>query len=222
MMPRHHYAALAGRRSRAPTRRRRAAGVAAVELALLLPMLVLMLFCLVDIARALESDLVLINLSRETANITARSSTVNPQTVMSAVSAAAPPLDMNHKGMIYVTELMGVQVGSSTPAVTRTVVIAQYRWDDATNNVGYRVSNYAPSSKIWSCSSWSSADGSCTSIPVVASAPSSSLMSGQLAVGQIIYVAESYYQFSMLFGTFKIGNLSMPTIGPNLYSMTVF
>jgi len=48
---------------------------------------------MVDLARALESDLVLINLSRETANITARSSTANPQTVMSAVSASAPPLD---------------------------------------------------------------------------------------------------------------------------------
>lgn len=219
MMP--HRAPRVSRLSRAPSRRRHA-GVAAVELALLMPLLMLMLVGLVDLARALESNLVLINLSRETANIAARSSTVNPQTVMSAVSSSAPPLNMNHSGMIYLTELMGVQVGSSSPAVTKTVVIAQYRWDDAANNVGYRVSHYAPASKIWSCTSWSSADGSCTNIPPTSTAPSSTVMSGQLAPGQIIYVAETYYQFSMVFGTFKVGNLSMPTIGPNLYSMTVF
>ena len=201
-------------------RRRRSGGVAAVELALLLPLLALVLAGLIDLARGLQAELVLINLSRESANITARNNSTSMQNAMSAVSASAPPLDMDHRGMIYITELMGVVVG--TGPTTRSVVIAQYRWDDAVNNVGYRVSHYAPASKVWSCTSWSTADGSCLTIPAIASAPRSTLLSGQLAAGQVAFVAESFYQFNMLFGNFHLGTAQLPTLGPNLYSMTVF
>jgi len=200
--------------------RRRSDGLAAIELAMLLPVLLLLLAGLVDLARGLQTDLVLINLSRESANITARNNSTSMQNAMSAVSASAPPLDMNDRGMIYITEVMGVAVGSGS--TTRSVVIAQYRWDDATNNVGYRNSHYAPTSKVWSCSSWSSVDGSCLTIPAVASAPNSTVMSGQLAAGQVVFVAETFYKFSMLFGTFNLGGAHLPTLGPNLYSMTVF
>src|SRR5471030_3163041 len=200
--------------------RRRSAGLAAVELALLLPVLLLALTGLIDLARGLQADLGLINLSRESANITARNNSTSMQTAISAVSASAPPLDMNQRGMIYITEVMGVVVG--TGPTTRSVVIAQYRWDDAANNVGYRVSHYAPPSKVWTCTNWSSVDGSCLTIPVVAAAPSSAIMDGQLAAGQVVFVSESFYQFNMLFGTFHLGAAHLPTLGPNLYSMTVF
>src|SRR5471032_427988 len=200
--------------------RRRSAGLAAVELALLLPVLVLVLAGLIDLARGLQADLVLINLSREAANITARNNSTSMQNAMSAVSASAPPLNMEQRGMIYITEVMGVVVG--TGPTTRSVVIAQYRWDDATNNVGYRVSHYAPSSKVWTCTSWSTVDGSCLTIPAVAAAPNSTVMNGQLAAGQVVFVAESFYQFNMLFGNFNLGGVHLPTLGPDLYSMTVF
>lgn len=201
-------------------RRHRHQGLAAVELALLLPLLVLVLAGLIDLARGLQADLVLINLSREAANITARNNSTSMQNAMSAVAASAPPLDMDHRGMIYITEVMGVAVGSGP--TTRSVVIAQYRWDDASHNTGYRVSQYAPPSKVWSCTSWSIVDGSCLTIPAVASAPSSTVLSGQLADGQVAFVSESFYQFNVLFGNFHLGKAQLPTLGPNLYSMTVF
>jgi len=207
-------------RGRRIERRRRSDGLAAVELALLLPVMLLLLTGLIDLARGLQADLVLINLSRESANITARNNSTTMQNAMSAVSASAPPLDMNDRGMIYITEVMGVAVG--TGSTTRSVVIGQYRWDDAVNNVGYRNSHYAPSSKVWSCTSWSSVDGSCLTIPAVAAAPNSTVMNGQLAAGQVVFVSESFYNFSMLFGNFNLGGVHLPTLGPDLYSMTVF
>ncbi|RYE75018.1 MAG: hypothetical protein EOO80_16025, partial [Oxalobacteraceae bacterium] len=48
---------------------RRQHGVAAVELALLLPMLVVLLLCAIDGARALQANIIITNISREGANI---------------------------------------------------------------------------------------------------------------------------------------------------------
>lgn len=197
--------------------RRRQAGLAAVEFALILPLLMLLLLGVIDLSRGIEADLVLTNLSREGANLSERSSQP-PQTVMDALAASAPPLDMNHRGMMYITQVMGVAGGAGT----RSVVIAQYRWDDAAKNLGYTVSHYAPPSKIWSCTSWSSADGSCNNIPAPAAAPTSSMMNGTLTEGQVIYVVESFYQYHSVFSGTSLGSYTLPVIGPNLYSMTVF
>ena len=100
--------------------------------------------------------------------------------------------------------------------------LEQYRWDDSANNLGYRVSGYAPASRLWSCASWDSTTGACKGIGTGTSAPRVSLMSGVLFEGEIIYAAESFYKFNFLYGNIKLGNLTVPTFGPNLYSMTVF
>lgn len=202
-------------------RRRSGAGIAAVELALVLPLLLLLLVGVVDLARAIQANMIMINLSREGANLAARGAQdlkEHSQAVIGSVAASAPPLDMNRRGMLYITRIMGVASG----ATTRSVVLEQYRWDDSKNNQGFRASGYAPASRIWHCASWNGANGSCDNIPEGKAAPSVSLMSGTLADGEVIYAVESFYDFNMLFSGFKIGTLSLPTIGPNLYSMTVF
>lgn len=201
-------------------RRRRGAGIAAVELALILPLLLLLLVGVVDLARAIQANMIMINLSREGANLAARGTLDlkdHSQAVIGSVAASAPPLDMNRRGMIYITRIIGVASGETT----RSVVLEQYRWDDSAHNQSFRASRYAPDSRIWNCSSWNSADGSCK-VPTGNDAPSVALMSGTLADGEVIYAVESFYDFNMLFSGFKIGKLSLPTIGPNLYSMTVF
>src|SRR5476649_1345550 len=134
-------------RGRRIERRRRSDGLAAVELALLLPVMLLLLTGLIDLARGLQADLVLINLSRESANIPARNNSTTMQNAMSAVHASAPQLDMNDRGMIDITEVMGVAV--CTGSTARSVGIGQYRWDHAVNNVGCLNSHYAPSSMVW-------------------------------------------------------------------------
>jgi Flp pilus assembly protein TadG len=201
--------------------RLRQAGVATVEFALLAPILVVILLSLIDIARAMQANMILINLSREGANLAQRgklSLADNSQTIIGQVAASAPPLDMNHLGMIYITRIMG----SGTGSASRSLVLEQYRWDDSVNNRGFRISNYAPASKVWTCGNWASGVAGTCVVPSGANAPAVSLMSGTLNDGEVIYVVETFYKFDMLFGIFKFGTLSTSSIGPNLYSMTVF
>lgn len=203
-------------------RRRRQAGIAAVEFALWLPILVLIVVGLVDLARALQANIILVNLSREGANLSSRGKlqlSDNAQAIIGQVAASATPLDMNNRGMIYITRVMGQATGSNT---TRSIVLEQYRWDDSLNNRGYRVSNYGPASKIWTCGSWASGVAGTCAVPGGANAPVVSLMSNQLADGEVIYVVETFYKFDMVFTAFSSGSSVTNTIGPNLYSMTVF
>lgn len=198
------------------------AGIAAIEFALLLPLLVFLVMAVSDFARGLQANMVLINLSREAANLASRSKlqlTDNSQAIIGAVAASAPPLDMKNKGMLYITKLMGYKDSSGTMT---TVVLEQYRWDDSKNNTGFRVSGYAPASKLWSCPNWNTSTGACSNIATGASAPKVSLMSGSLFDGEIIFVVESFYKFNLLFGDKKLGSLTVPNFGTNLYSMTVF
>lgn len=207
-------------RRRLPSRHRRR-GLAAVEFALLLPVLLVLMIALVDVARAIQAQMILINISREAASMTAYGRLQladNAQTIIGQVAASAPPLDMNKLGMIYITRIMG----STSGGTTRSIVLEQYRWDDAGNNRGYRVSAYAPLSKVWSCSNWASGTAGTCVVPSGSTAPVVSMMSGQLLDGEVIYVVEVYYKFNMLFQTFAFGSFSTPALNTDFYSMTVF
>jgi hypothetical protein len=202
-------------------RRRRSSGLAAVEFALWLPLLVLLLAGLVDIARGVQANMILVNLSREGANLASRGKlqlSENAQVIIGQVAASGSPLEMNERGMIYVTRIMGLASGGTT----RSIVLEQYRWDDSVNNRGYRVSGYGPASKVWTCGSWASPVAGTCVVPTGANAPAVALMSGTLADGEVIYVVETFYKFNMVFAPFSLGSVSTSTIGPDLYSMTVF
>lgn len=202
------------RRRSLPLPRRAARGIAAVEFAIVLPLLALLLFMVVDLSRAIQAKIILLNISREGANLASRSTTDlsgSSQTIMNALAASTPPLDMNKRGMIYITKIMGYTAKSGL----RNIVLEQYRWD-----AGAKASGYLPASQVWQCGSWS--NGTCTNIAQADSAPVVSLMSGQLSDGELIYAVETFYNFDMLFGTLKIGDSTTPVLGPNLNSMTVF
>ena len=194
--------------------RRAARGIAAIEFAIVLPLLALLLFMLVDLSRAIQAKTILLNISREGANLSARATSDlsgSSQGIMNALAATTPPLDMPARGMIYITKIMGYTAKSGL----RNIVLEQYRWD-----AGAKVSGYLPASQVWQCGSWS--NGTCTNIAQAESAPAVSLMSGQLSDGELIYAVETFYHFDMLFGTLNIGNSTTPILGPDLTSMTVF
>lgn len=196
--------------------RRGARGIAAVEFAIVLPLLAVLLFMVVDLSRAIQTKIILLNISREGANLASRATSDlsgSGQSIMNALAASTPPLDMNKRGMIYITKIMGY--ASSPTASVRNIVLEQYRWD-----AGAKASGYLPASQVWQCGSWS--NGTCTGIAKDDKAPVLSLMSGQLADGELIYAVETFYNFDMLFGTLKIGNSTTPILGPDLTSMTVF
>jgi hypothetical protein len=193
-------------------------GVAAVEFALLLPLLLIMLFGMIDAARALQANTIMVNIGREGANLVSRGNvdlSSGSQDVMYALMASAPPLNVNKQGMIYITRVMGVV----TNGVSKSVVLDQYRWDDAARGLGFRSSAYAPGSRAYTCGSWS--NGACTGISST-SRPTTTIMSGQLDDGEIVFVVETWYRYDMLITGAATKLLGLPVLGPNLYSMTIF
>ena len=193
-------------------------GLAAVEFALLLPLLLMLLFGMMDAARALQANIILVNLSREGANLVARGGTqldTGSQDIIYALMASSPPLNVNQQGMMYITRVMGVVKNG----ISSSVVLDQYRWDDPVRNLGYRASSYLPPSKVYGCSTWNA--GMCSGINSGAR-PAVAVMTGQLADGEVVHVVETFYRYDMLLTGAATTTLGLPVLGPNLYSMTVF
>lgn len=202
------------------TRRDSERGIAVIEFAILLPIFVFLTLPLIDFTRAIQANLILVNLTREGASLASRSPQT-PQVIMNSLAQTTPPLDMGRRGMIYVSRVMGNAENcnkAGTNCTVRNIVIEQYRWTG-----GWNIGGTAPASKIYGgCSRWGN-DGSCTGLPAAGtSSPTANTMPGKLSDGQVIWVVESYYSFNMFFQGLGIGALSMPTLGPNLYSSTVF
>ncbi|MFM0010398.1 TadE/TadG family type IV pilus assembly protein [Paraburkholderia sediminicola] len=204
--------------------RRKVAGVVSVELALLLPILVALALPVVDVARNIQAQMILINVSREGANLSSRASLTYPmQTIMSSLTATTPPLNMNANGMIYITEIMGNNSCDGNGNNCTGVVVAQYRWNGG---------NYFPASKLWTCggsggtsTSWATdSTGSCSGLPAPGSkSPVVNLLQGQLSSGQIAYAVEAFYLQTPLIGSLNLGGgITTPALSPNLYAMTVF
>jgi hypothetical protein len=201
--------------------RNASAGIATVEFAIVLPLLILLALPIVDFARAIQVHMILINVSREGASLASSGSVPlkdASQTIMGSLAATAPALDMNARGMIYITKIMGNRDRSGA---IRNVILEQYRWDDRHGGSGWNRSRYSPASAIWNCNGWRS-DGSCTDIPPPESAPSVDLMAGALLDGEVIYAVESFYHFNAFVGAMTSGFGKISAIGPDLYAMSVF
>jgi hypothetical protein len=181
-------------------------GTAALELALLLPVLVLLGLMVIDLSRALQAQVILINITREGASLAARASPYQTQTIMNSLAATTPPLDMPGNGMIYITEVMGHRESDGS---IRNVVANQYRWLGG--------GSFAPRSAVWTCASWSG--GGCN---VPTPAPTAAVMGGMLADGELTYAVEAFYRFSMFFGPTNLGfGVQTPQIGPDLGAITI-
>jgi len=200
------------------TIRSRQRGIAAVELALLLPILSILLFGVIDFFRALQANIIMTNIGREGANLVSRGGTgveTGSQDIIYALMATAPPLNVNQQGMIYITRVMGV-AGSGG---TTSVVTDQYRWDDTVRRLGVNKSGYVPVSRVYNgCMAWS--NGTCTNLG--GTKPTVTTMSGKLRDGEVITVVETFYKYDMMLTNFSIAGLSLPRLGPDLYSMTIF
>jgi Flp pilus assembly protein TadG len=189
---------------------RRSRGLAAVEFALLLPVLVVLGLGVVDLARALQAQVILISIAREGASLASRASPYDTPTIITSLAAATPPLDIltNKNGMIYITGVMGSRQPDGS---IRNVVVSQYRC------VAADCGTYAPASSVWTCGSWSG--GTCN---VASPPPTANVMTGLLADGELIYSVEAYYRFSMFFAPGDLGRgVRTPQIGPDLRAISV-
>lgn len=208
--------------------RRASAGMAAVEFAIFLPVLLLLALPAFDFSRAIQTNLILINMSREGANLAARTSWCTPTSdgcsnIMGPLTSTSPPLDMNNNGMIYITVVKGHSQGGNT----RNVVQEQYRWWKP----GWGPSHYSPPSPIWNCgasgTSWHTEDDGTQSCSGISTnddfKPTANTMPANLlADGDVVYAVEAFYRFNMLFGGMSLGaDITIPQIGPDLRAMTV-
>lgn len=197
--------------------RDRQRGIVAVELALMLPILCLLLFGMIDAGRALQANIIMTNIGREGANLVSRGSTgveTGSQDIIYALMASAPPLNVNLQGMVYITRLMG-GIGGTT-----TVVMDQYRWDDTVRKLGVNRSGYVPASRVYNgCTGWT--NGACTTISGI-NRPVVDTMSGKLREGEVVVVVETFYKYDMMLTNFSIAGFTLPTLGPDLYSKTIF
>lgn len=209
------------KRTRPLPRRRAARGIASIEFGILLPIFIFLTLPVIDFARAIQANLILVNLTREGANLASRSSAYTPQVIMNTLAQTTPPLKMSQRGMIYITKIMGNAETCAGKGCVRNIVLEQYRWTG-----GWSLGGTVPGSQVWNCGtgsgSWAS-DGSCSGLPTGGtSSPTANAMAGLLNDGEIVFVVESYYNFDMFFKGLTMGVLKMPDIGPNLYSATSF
>jgi hypothetical protein len=186
-------------------------GGAAIEFLLCLPLLLLLAFPVVDLARVIQANIILTNISREGANLSTRTAG-SEQTIMESLAATALPLDMRKYGAIHITKVLANRANGAT----RNVVIAQHRWVKG---------SYVPSNGVWTCgaggSHWNAA-GKCVGLPPVAAAPEIKVMQGKLQDGDVVYLVEAFYRFPLLFSGMDFGSgFVLPSFNPNLYAFTI-
>jgi len=123
-------------------------GLSVIEFALVLPILIFFLMGVVDYARTILYNNILINMSREGANLASRTIT-SRKYIIDTINSTALPLDMSVNGMFYITRVQGVDGGNNTVIA---VIQEQYR-----ATTGLTTLN----SKTWVCpTSWDT-QGSC-------------------------------------------------------------
>ena len=180
-----------------PRRHGRAGGAAAIEAALLLPVLLLLALPVADVARALQAHLILAAISREGASLAARGALPlgdASQSIMDTLAATAPPLDMRRDGMLFVTRIMGDASGP--------VVLEQHRWLRGEENVAATVA---------ACGAWDAA-GRCARPAGTVSLPDG----GAPEDGEVIHAFEAHYRFRPWFGAL------LPGLDADMHALTLF
>jgi len=179
-----------------PRRQHRSCGAAAIEAALLLPLLVLLALPVADLARALQARLILDAISREGASLAARGTLPlqdASQSIMTTLASTAPPLDMQRDGMLYVSRIMGRTAGP--------VLLEQHRWLGG---------GYAAALAVADCGRWDAA-GRCVQPGPVAldanAAPDD---------GEVVHAFEAHYRFRPWFGAL------LPGLDADMHALTLF
>jgi hypothetical protein len=132
-------------------RRFHGSGQSMIELAMILPILLLLCFGAAELSHAILYNNILINMSREGANLASRT-TQSPEFIIDALNHTSAPLQMEAQGMIFISRVKGVDAGAGGVIA---VIDEQYR---AVHG------NAALMSRLWNCPQWDGT-GKCT-LPV--------------------------------------------------------
>ncbi len=178
-----------------------------VELALILPVLLLLALGVFEYSRSILTKNIITNMSREGANLAARTQE-SPQTIMTAIATTSDPLEMGTNGMIFITEVMGVDDGTGT---VDPIVQEQYRYVNG---------GYSANSIVWGgCGSWTGGECTVSGNPVADlegdGAGTYSGMELSLKNGETVYAVEVFYDYAPIISYVMDNNLE-------IYSRNVF
>ena len=159
-------------------------GVAVVEMALVLPLLLVLVVGLFDFSRGILANNVIIGMSREGANLYSRTGTPPPD-IMNALASTASQLNMVDDGIIYLTK---IQQSDGSPQV-----VEQFKWSDS-------ALGDPPESNVWLCdgsSHWSG--GGCSMGGSLDDPGRTATLDMALSTGEEVVVVEVYYLFRPAF-----------------------
>ena len=195
-----------------------AQGSSLVELAIILPVLLMLALGVVDFARTIQFNNILVAMSREGANLASRT-TASPQQIIIALENTANPLAMPAHGMVYITQITGThKINSCVDASPTYCNCATYpKVTMQTRAIPPATPNDAAllPSQVWPCpTSFSASDGSCNNSSSWSDpAQTTAALPMTLCGGQTIYAVETLYNYQV------IVKYVMKT-GPKLYSLT--
>ncbi|MEI6804165.1 MAG: TadE/TadG family type IV pilus assembly protein [Burkholderiales bacterium] len=184
-------------------KRRSASGLSLVEFAIALPVLLVLMLGVVDLGRAILFNNILINMSREGANLASRSTDLEKQFIINALNHTSAPLVMAQHGVIYITKVKGFMDGNKLVAR----VEEQYR---PTNGNG----DLTLKSKLWNCTNWDAATGKCTLPAVLANRVVTLPLPNPLPLDHEVHVVEVMYDYIPMTDY-------VLKVAPDLYSMTL-
>jgi len=96
-------------------------GIAAVELALILPLMIIMAFVIIDFGRLIQARLVVTNLAREGGSLASRD-IQSAGNLIAMLQAGASPLNLSSDGRIYIWKIRaGATKKSPNPFIDLTV-----------------------------------------------------------------------------------------------------
>jgi len=181
--------------------RTREHGSAMLEMAVLLPLLLILALPVIDYGRNLIDQLSLTGLAREVGNLVSRNQGNQPiQTLLQGVADNVPSLDMSRAGRIVVTQLQGDRCALGTQQC-QALVVGQYQWTGG---------GYHGGRAIWSCASSYDRDGFCNPTGSAMAVTGLSL-NGAMMKDQNAFVVEVFYQFQPLFPRGIMGIGAPPT-----------
>lgn len=189
-------------------------GLAALEFAIVLPLLLLIFMFTFDFASAINAQLVLSHLSREGATLAARSAFAPAQQILGSLAASASPLDLAQQGTLQLTRVVGINDGTGV----RAVALEQTRWSG-----GLPPADSDPS--IWRCGEgglgpWDS-NGRCAAALNADPGARTAAFDEALTEGQTIYVLEASYRFKAAFGLIDLSpNLRVPGLTSQLLAVS--
>jgi hypothetical protein len=162
-------------------------------MAFFVPVLLLILLGIIDFSRAIHFDNILIHVSREGANLAARTPR-QPQDIISALSQTAQPLKISTSGMIFITRAVGQADGSAR-------VSKHYRAASGDSSLN---------SRLFTCGAW---DGN-NECQIPDGAGPIIDLGTPLAENEIVNIVETEYNMELVTGFIFDAR-------PELYSKTI-